>query len=88
MKPMNPMDQGNLQNDPAQGALNPNPMNLDENDPNVARDPVCGMLVDKRTARDTITPAVGTQEDTLYFCSADCKQLFEQDPQRYGYTNF
>ena len=85
---MDPLDQQNVANDPAQGALNPNPFNLSESDPNVARDPVCNMLVDKRMARDTIAPAVGSQEDTLYFCSADCKALFEQDPQRYGYANF
>ena len=41
-----------------QNALNPNPSNLDENDPNVARDPVCGMLVDKRTAPDTMSAPV------------------------------
>ncbi len=54
----------------------------------MARDPVCGMLVDMRTAADAIAPAVGSQEETLYFCSGDCKALFEQDPQRYGYSNF
>lgn len=75
-------------NDPAQGALNPNPENLDENDPNVAKDPVCGMLVDKRTAQDTIAPAVDSGEETLYFHSAECKRLFEGDPQRYGHQNF
>jgi len=71
-----------------QSALNPNPQHLKEDDPNVARDPVCGMLVDKRTAPDTIAPAVGSHEHTLYFCSANCKALFEADPQRYGYSNF
>lgn len=86
--PMDPRDKRDLSDDPAQDALNPNPQHLSASDPNVARDPVCGMLVDKRTAADTLAPAVGTKEDTLYFCSARCKQLFEADPQRYGYTNF
>ncbi|MBF6590239.1 MAG: YHS domain-containing protein [Ktedonobacterales bacterium] len=54
----------------------------------MARDPVCGMLVDKRTAENTLSPTVGSSEDTLYFCGADCKADFERDPQRYGYANF
>ena len=71
-----------------QNALNPNPDNLDENDPNVARDPVCGVLVDKRTAQNTMAAPVNDKGDgTLYFHSADCKALFEEDPARYGYPN-
>ena len=71
-----------------QNALNPNPDNLDENDPNVARDPVCGTLVDKRTATDTMAAPVNDKGvGTLYFHSADCKALFEEDPARYGYPN-
>ena len=42
-------------------------------------DPVCGM---------TITPAdavghVDYRGQTYYFCSAHCKQQFDQDPARY-----
>lgn len=71
-----------------QNALNPNPDNLDENDPNVARDPVCGVLVDKRTAQNTMAAPVNDKGvGTLYFHSADCKALFEEDPARYGYPN-
>lgn len=71
-----------------QKALNPNPNNLDENDPNVARDPVCGMLVDKRTAPDTLAAPVNDKGvGTLYFCSADCKALFEENPAKYGYPS-
>jgi Cu+-exporting ATPase len=54
----------------------------------MAKDPVCGMMVDKRTAQDTISPSAGTNNETLYFCSADCKALFEQQPAQYGYPNF
>jgi YHS domain-containing protein len=83
---MNPQDQQNLQNDPAQADLNPNPQGLDPNDPNVARDPVCGMLVDKRTAQNTMAAPVNQPMETLYFCSADCKALFEQNPDQFGYN--
>lgn len=74
-------------NDPeVQNALNPNPNALDENDPNVARDPVCGTLVDKRTAKDTLAAPVNDKGiGTLYFHSADCKALFEENPAQYGY---
>ena len=54
----------------------------------MAKDPVCGMMVDKRTAQDTISPSAGTNNQTLYFCSADCKALFEQQPAQYGYPTF
>ena len=69
-----------------QDALNPNPDELNENDPNVARDPVCGMLVDKRTAPDTMAAPVNDKGvGTLYFCSANCKALFEANPAQYGF---
>jgi YHS domain-containing protein len=73
-------------NAPDQAALNPNPQNRDPNDPNVARDPVCGMLVDKRTAANTMAAPVNQPMETLYFCSANCKAIFEQDPERFGYN--
>lgn len=83
------MDQMSDQNmsGPDQQALNPNPDNLNENDPNVARDPVCGRLVDKRTATDTLASPVNDPEGTVYFHSAECKAIFEEDPQRFG-SNF
>jgi len=84
---MNPQNQQpNPQNDPAQAALNPNPQNLDPNDPNVARDPVCGMLVDKRTAQNTMAAPVNQPMETLYFCSAQCKATFEENPEQFGYN--
>jgi YHS domain-containing protein len=66
--------------------LSPNPQNLAANDPNVARDPVCGMLVEKRTAQNTLAAPVNAPMDTLYFCSAQCKSIFEQNPQQFGYN--
>jgi YHS domain-containing protein len=69
-----------------QNVLNPNPNNLNANDPNVARDPVCGMLVDKRTAQNTLAAPVNQPMETVYFCSARCKELFEQNPDQFGYN--
>lgn len=67
-----------------QSSLNPSASGLSASDPNVAACPVCGTLVDMRTARDTLPSPVNVQMDTLYFCCARCKADFEQDPQRYG----
>jgi P-type Cu+ transporter len=70
-----------------QKALDPNAKDAGMNDPNMARDPVCGMLVDKRTAQNTLSAPVNDKGiGTLYFCSAGCKALFEQNPQQYGYN--
>lgn len=75
-----PMDQD------IQNSLNPNPQGLKANDSNVARDPVCGQLVDKRQALNTMAAPVNQPMETLYFCSANCKALFEQNPEQYGYN--
>jgi Cu+-exporting ATPase len=43
-------------------------------------DPVCGMQVDERTA-------AGRSEHegrAYYFCSAGCKQKFDEEPERYA----
>lgn len=43
-----------------------------------ARDPVCGMQVDEQTAQKS-----EHEVQTYYFCSSDCQQQFERNPQRY-----
>jgi YHS domain-containing protein len=45
----------------------------------MVKDPVCGMMIDEKTA-------VGKSEyqgQTYYFCAAVCKQRFDQSPQTY-----
>ena len=45
----------------------------------ILRDPVCGMTV-------TYESAEARSEyngQTYYFCSMDCKEQFEKDPERY-----
>lgn len=46
----------------------------------MARDPVCGMQVDEAQAAGRSE----YQGQTYYFCSASCKQQFDQNPQRYA----
>lgn len=49
----------------------------------MARDPVCDESVDERKAKSKglISEYEG---QTHYFCSADCKELFDQDPGQYA----
>jgi YHS domain-containing protein len=45
----------------------------------MAKDPVCGMDVDEKTA-------AGKSEykgQTYYFCSPGCKRSFDKDPEKY-----
>lgn len=44
-----------------------------------AKDPICGMTVDKSKARYKAE----FEGKTFYFCCAGCKQKFDQAPQRY-----
>ncbi len=45
-----------------------------------ATDPVCGMKVEEADA-----PAITAYKTTTYyFCSADCKEEFEGDPESYA----
>lgn len=68
-----------------QGALNPNPDNRSTNSADFARCPVCGNMVEKAKAADTLPASVNMpREDTIYFDTADCKAIYEQDPERFG----
>jgi YHS domain-containing protein len=71
-----------------QDSLNPNPAELDDQDlhsMNMARDPVCGQLVSKATATNTLPAPINDQgEGTIYFDSPECKALYEEDPSKYG----
>lgn len=68
-----------------QGVLNPNPGNLSTNRADLARDPVCGNMVEKAGATNTLpAPVNWPGEDTLYFDTPECKAIFEQNPERFG----
>jgi YHS domain-containing protein len=45
----------------------------------MAKDPVCGMQVNEQQAAGKSE----YQGETYYFCSASCKQQFDQNPERY-----
>jgi len=45
----------------------------------MAKDPVCGMEVDEKTAKHK-TEHMGK---TYYFCAAGCKEKFEANPHKY-----
>jgi Cu+-exporting ATPase len=45
----------------------------------VVKDPVCGMMIDEKTAAGKSE----YQGQTYYFCVAICKTKFDQDPGRY-----
>jgi YHS domain-containing protein len=45
----------------------------------MVQDPVCGMQVDEKRAAHTSQ----VQGRTHYFCSSECKQMFDREPQRY-----
>jgi len=79
------MSQQKPPDDPeVQSALDPTVEHLREDDPNVARDPVCGGLVDKRTAENFIPASVDGSVGPFYFNSPECKAIFEEDPAKYG----
>ncbi len=44
-----------------------------------ATDPVCGMMVNTRTAEYRSFRG----DETYYFCSAGCKERFDKDPDKY-----
>ena len=50
----------------------------------MAKDPVCGMEVDEKSARHT-TEHEGR---TYYFCAPGCKKAFESEPGKYLHPNY
>jgi len=44
------------------------------------KDPVCGMMVDEKTARHTSSH----EGKNYYFCSEICKKTFDKAPSRYA----
>ena len=47
----------------------------------MAKDPVCNMNVDEKTAKYTSE----INGNKVYLCSSACKQQLEQNPSKYGY---
>ena len=45
----------------------------------MAIDPVCGMELDERKSKEQVTE----QGQTFYFCSKDCREEFQADPEEY-----
>ncbi|UCE96126.1 MAG: YHS domain-containing protein [Candidatus Bathyarchaeota archaeon] len=45
----------------------------------MAKDPVCGMDVDEKTAKHKTT----YKGKTYYFCAPGCLKAFETNPQKY-----
>jgi YHS domain-containing protein len=45
----------------------------------MAMDPVCGMEVDEKTAKDRSS----FEGRAFYFCSADCREEFDESPEEY-----
>jgi Cu+-exporting ATPase len=46
---------------------------------NQVQDPVCGMMVDLDTAAASVTH----ESREIYFCSDECRRMFEADPETY-----
>jgi YHS domain-containing protein len=67
-----------------QEALDPNNAGSALGNGPMARDPVCGTLVDTRTAQNTLPAPVGSHKRTLYFDSPECKALYEANPEQYA----
>ena len=46
----------------------------------MAKDPVCGMMVDEKKAKFKSDYS----GKTFYFCAASCKTTFDKDPAKYA----
>ncbi|WP_082087318.1 YHS domain-containing protein [Methanococcoides methylutens] len=53
---------------------------METTDPTVVlvKDPVCGMKIDKRTAKFKSE----YNGETYYFCSLSCKKTFDENPEK------
>ena len=47
----------------------------------MSKDPVCGMMVDEKTAQHKSD----IRGKIVFLCSAGCKKQFESNPRKYGY---
>jgi YHS domain-containing protein len=47
----------------------------------MSKDPVCGMQVDEKNAKATSS----YQGEKYVFCSENCKQKFDKNPQQYAH---
>ncbi len=47
----------------------------------MAKDPLCNMIVDEKTAKHV--SEINGQK--VYLCSTTCKQQLENNPSKYGY---
>ena len=47
---------------------------------NMAKDPICGMMVDEKKAKFKSD----YNGKTFYFCAASCKATFDKNPEKYG----
>jgi len=45
------------------------------------KDPICGMMVDEKTAK------LKSEHEgkTFYFCSSGCKNTFDKDPHKFAH---
>jgi YHS domain-containing protein len=50
----------------------------------MAVDPVCGVHVDERAAQPVEQYTADYNAETFYFCSEDCKRVFEESPVQYA----
>ena len=48
----------------------------------MAKDPVCGMMVDEKTAKIKSQ----CRDKTYYFCAPACKIAFDKNPGKYAAT--